>query len=107
MKIEKRISLKASLNRGLPSDSEDARLLEAPFYHNAPLFVRASLGRVRLEQVEITQSVRYAPLATTATRAPYAIYLKYRFGKKQNQGRTITSRKHLIARNRIHLETSP
>jgi hypothetical protein len=26
----------------------------------------------------------YAPLATTATRASYAIYLKYRLGKKQN-----------------------
>jgi hypothetical protein len=29
--------------------------------------------------------VRYAPLATAATRAPYAIYLKYRLGKKKNQ----------------------
>jgi hypothetical protein len=82
MKIEKRISLKASLNRGLRSDFEDARLLEPPFYHHAPLFVRVSLGRVRLEQVEITWSVRYAPLATAATRAPYAIYLKYRLGEE-------------------------
>jgi hypothetical protein len=30
----------------LRSDSKDARLLEPPFYHNAPLFVRVSLGRV-------------------------------------------------------------
>jgi hypothetical protein len=45
--MEKRISLKASLNRGLRSDFEDARLLEPPFYHNAPLIVRVSLGRVR------------------------------------------------------------
>jgi hypothetical protein len=86
MKIEKRISLKASLNRGLQSDSEGACLLEPPFYHNAPLFMRVSLGRVRYEQVEVTWSVRYAPLATTATRAPYAIYLKYRLGKKKTKG---------------------
>jgi hypothetical protein len=45
---------------------------------------------------------KYAPLATAATRAPYAIYLKYRLGKKQNQGRTKSSRRHLIARNWIH-----
>jgi hypothetical protein len=107
MKIEKRISLKASLNRGLRSDSKDARLLEPPFYHNVPLFVQVSLGRVWEEQVENTWSVRYAPLATVATRAPYAIYLKYRLGKKQNQGRTKSSRRHLIARNRIHYKTSP
>jgi hypothetical protein len=88
MKIEKRISLKASLNCGLLSDSEDTHLLEPPFCHNALLFVRVSLRRVREEQVENTWSVRYAPLATAATRAHYAIYLKYRLGKKQNQGRT-------------------
>jgi hypothetical protein len=74
MKIEKRISLKASLNCGLRSDSEDTRLLETPFYHNALLFVQVSLGRVREEQVENTWSVRYAPLSTTATREPHAIY---------------------------------
>jgi hypothetical protein len=102
MKIEKRISLKASLNCGLRSDYEDVRLLEPPFCHNALLFVRVSLGRVREEQVQITWSVRYAPLATAATRAPYAIYLKYRLRKKQNQGRTKSSSRHLIARNRIH-----
>jgi hypothetical protein len=102
MKIEKRISLKASLNRGLRSDSEDARRLEPPFCHNGLLFVRVSLGWVWEEQVENTWSVRYAPLATVATRAPYAIYLKYRLGKKQNQGRIKSSRRHLIARNRIH-----
>jgi hypothetical protein len=34
MKLEKRISLKASLNRGLRSDSKDARLLEPSFCHN-------------------------------------------------------------------------
>jgi hypothetical protein len=71
MKIEKRISLKASLNRGLWSDSEDARLLEPPLCHNALLFVRVSLGRVREKQVENTWSVRYAPLDTAAIRAPY------------------------------------
>jgi hypothetical protein len=103
MKIEKQNSLRESLNRGLRSDSQDAHLLEPPFYHKAPLFVRVSLGWVRQEHVEITWSVRYAPLATTATRAPYAIYLKYRLRKKQNQGRTKSSRKHLIARNQIHL----
>jgi hypothetical protein len=54
MKIEKQISLKASLNRGLRSDSEDARLLEPPFCHNALLFVRISQGRVREEEVENT-----------------------------------------------------
>jgi hypothetical protein len=102
MKIEKRISLKSSLNRGLRSDSEDARLLKPPFCHNALLFVRVSLGRVRQEQIEITWSVWYAPLATAATRAPYAIYLKYRLGKKQNQGRTKSSWRHLITRNQIH-----
>jgi hypothetical protein len=102
MKIEKRISLKASLNCDLWFNSEDARLLEPPFCHNALLFVRVSLGRVREEQVENTWSVWYAPLATAATRAPYAIYLKYRLRKKQNQGRTKSLRRHLIARNRIH-----
>jgi hypothetical protein len=102
MKIEKRISLKESLNCGLRSNSEDAHLLEPPFCHNTLLFVRVSLGRVWEEQVENTWLVRYAPLATVATRAPYAIYLKYRLGKKQNQGRTKSSRRHLIARNRIH-----
>jgi hypothetical protein len=102
MKIEKRISLKASLNCGLLSDSEDARLLEPPFCHNALLFVRVSLGRVREEQVENTWSGWYAPLATVAIIAPYAIYIKYRLRKKQNQGRTKSSRRHLIARNRIH-----
>jgi hypothetical protein len=84
MKIEKKISLKASLNRGLRPDSEDTRLLESPFCHNTPLFVQVSLGQVREEQVEITWSVRYAPLATAAIRAPYAIYLKYILRKKQN-----------------------
>jgi hypothetical protein len=102
MKIEKRISLKASLNRGLWSDSEDARRLEPPFCHNALLFVRVSLGRVQEEQVENTWSVRYAPLTTAATKAPYTIYLKYRLRRKQNRGRTKSSRRHLIARNRIH-----
>jgi hypothetical protein len=102
MKTKKQISLKASLNRGLRSDSEDARLLEPPFCPNTLLFVRVSLGWVREEQVENTWSIRYAPLATAATRAPYAIYLKYASRKKQNQGRTKSSRRHLIARNRIH-----
>jgi hypothetical protein len=102
MKTEKQISLKASLNRGLRSDSKDARLLEPPFCHNALLFVRVSLGWVREEQVENTWSVRYAPLTTATIRASYAIYLKYRLRKKQNQGRTKSSRRHLIARNRIH-----
>jgi hypothetical protein len=39
------------------------------------------------EPVEITWPVRYAPLATAATRPPYAIYLKYRLRNKQNQAR--------------------
>jgi hypothetical protein len=102
MKIEKWISLKAFLNIGLWSDSEDARLLALPFCHNALLFVRVSLGRVQEEQVENTWSVRYAPLATAATRAPYAIYLMYRLRKKKNQVRTKSSRKNMIARNQIH-----
>jgi hypothetical protein len=102
MKIEKWISLKVSLNRGLRSDSEDTCLLEQPFYHNALLFVRINLGWVREEQVENTWSVWYAPLATAATSAPYAIYRKYRLRNKQNQGRTKSSRRHLNARNRIH-----
>jgi hypothetical protein len=102
MKIEKRISLKASLNRGLRFDSEDARLLEPPFCHNTLLFVWFSLGRVQEEQVENTWSVQYAPLSTAATRAPYAIYLKYRLRKKKNQERTKSERRHFIARNRIH-----
>jgi hypothetical protein len=44
MKIEKRISLKASLNRGLPSDSENARLSEPPFCHNVSLLMRVVQG---------------------------------------------------------------
>jgi hypothetical protein len=71
------ISLKAFLNHGFPSDSENARLLEPPLCHNAPLFVRVSLGRVQ-GQVEIFQKVRHAPLATTATRTSYVIYLENR-----------------------------
>jgi hypothetical protein len=102
MKIEKRISLKASLNYGLLSNFEDACLLEPLFCHNALLFVRVSLGRVWENQVENTWSVRYTPLDTTATIAPSAIYLKYRLRKKQNHVRTKSSRRHLIARNRIH-----
>jgi hypothetical protein len=43
--------------------------------------MRVSLGRVREEQVENTWSVWYAPLDTAATRAPYAIYLKYNIEK--------------------------
>jgi hypothetical protein len=66
-------------------DSEDARLLEPLFFHNALLFVRVSLGRVQEEQVENTWSVRYAPLATAAIRPPYVISLNYRLGKKQNR----------------------
>jgi hypothetical protein len=88
MKIAKRVSLKASLNCGLPSDSKDARLLELSSCHDAPLFVRVSLRRVQEEQVENTWSVWYAPLATAATRPPLAIHLKYRLRTKQNQGRT-------------------
>jgi hypothetical protein len=38
------ILLKASLNHGFSSDSENARLLEPLFYHNAPLFMWISLG---------------------------------------------------------------
>jgi hypothetical protein len=95
MKTEKRISYKASLNRGLHSDSEDARLLEPPSCHNALLFVWVSLGRVQEEQVENTWSVRYAPLATVATRAPYAICLKYRLGKKQKPRENIIIEKAL------------
>jgi hypothetical protein len=71
------ISLEASLNHGFPFNSKNARLLEPPFCHNAPLFVRVSLGRVR-GQVEIFRKVRHAPLATTATRTPYVIYLENR-----------------------------
>jgi hypothetical protein len=97
-----KVHIKTSLNCGLRSDSEDTRLLEPPSCHSALLFVRVSLGRVREEQVENTWSVWYAPLATAATRAPYAIYLKYRLRKKQNQGKTKSSRRHLIARNLIH-----
>jgi hypothetical protein len=59
--------IKASLNHGFPSDSENALLLEPPFCHNAPLFMRVSLGRVQ-GQVEISRKVRHAPLATTTTR---------------------------------------
>jgi hypothetical protein len=40
----------------------------------------------------------YAPPATAATRAPYAIYLKYRLEKKQNQERTKSSRGHFVDR---------
>jgi hypothetical protein len=104
MNIEKRISLKASLNRGLRSDSEDARLWEPPSYHDTPLFVRVSLGRVQEEQVENTWSVQYAPLAIVATRTPLAIYLKYRLRKKQNQGRTKSLKRHLIGRNWIPIK---
>jgi hypothetical protein len=39
MKIEKKISSKASLNRGLRSNSENVRLSEPPFCHNVLLFM--------------------------------------------------------------------
>jgi hypothetical protein len=71
------ISLIASLNHGFPSDSENARLLEPPFCHNAPQFMWVSLGRVQ-GQVEISWKVRQAPLATTATRTSSVIYLENR-----------------------------
>jgi hypothetical protein len=54
----KRISLKASLNHGFRSNSEDARLLEPPSCHDAPLFVRVSLGRVQEEQDKNARWVR-------------------------------------------------
>jgi hypothetical protein len=38
--VANRISLEASLNRGFPSDSENARLSEPPFCHNVLLFMR-------------------------------------------------------------------
>jgi hypothetical protein len=44
MKIEKQISLKASLNCGLLSDSENARLSEPLFCHNVLLFMRVVYG---------------------------------------------------------------
>jgi hypothetical protein len=88
MEIAKRISLKASLNSGLHYDFEDALLLEPSSCHDAPLFVQVNLGQIHEEQVENTWSIRYAPLATAATRAPLAIYLKYILRKKQNQERT-------------------
>jgi hypothetical protein len=46
-----------------------------------------SLRRVGSEQVEITWSVRYAPLTTASTRSPYAIYLKYRKTKGEQNHR--------------------
>jgi hypothetical protein len=102
MKIEKRVSLKESLNRGLWSNSKDARILEPPSCHYALLFVRVSLGQVLEEQVENTWSFRYAPIATMTTRAPYVVYLMYRLGKMQSQGRTKSPRRHLIDRKWIH-----
>jgi hypothetical protein len=42
--VESQISLEASLNRGFPSDSENARLSEPPFYHNILLFMRVVYG---------------------------------------------------------------
>jgi hypothetical protein len=38
--VANQISLEASLNRGFPSDSENARLSEPPFCHNVLLFMR-------------------------------------------------------------------
>jgi hypothetical protein len=38
--VANQISLEASLNRGFPSDSENAHLSEPPFYHNVLLFMR-------------------------------------------------------------------
>jgi hypothetical protein len=48
---------------------------KTPAFRNPVLSQRipihaGSLGRVRKEQVEITWSVRYAPLDTATTRAP-------------------------------------
>jgi hypothetical protein len=71
------ISLETSLNHGLSFDSENARLLEPLFCHNAPLFVRVSLGRVQ-GQVEVFRKGRHALRATTATRTSYVIYLENR-----------------------------
>jgi hypothetical protein len=94
---ENRVWKKASLNHGFPPVSEKARLLEPPFCHNAPLFVRVSLGRV-WGQVEIFRKVRYAPLATTATRTSYVIYL-------QNRSKIIKAyRKRRLRRNTWSLE---
>jgi hypothetical protein len=67
--------------------------------------VRVSLGRVQ-GQVEFLQKVRRAPLATTATRTPYVIYLENRSKISKADRKTKTSEKHLIARNRIQLDKS-
>jgi hypothetical protein len=38
--VANQILLEASLNRGFPSDSENARLSEPPFCHNVSLLMR-------------------------------------------------------------------
>jgi hypothetical protein len=103
--IASSISLEASLNHSFLSDSENARLLEPPFCHNAPLFMRVSLGRVQ-GQVEIFRTVRHAPLATTATRTPYVIYLENRSKIRKNRSKTKMSEKHLVAKKWIQLDKS-
>jgi hypothetical protein len=67
--------------------------------------MRVSLGRVQ-GQVKIYRKVRHAPLATTATRTPYVIYLKYRSKISKADRKRRLQKKHLIARNRIQLVTS-
>jgi hypothetical protein len=64
-----------------------------------------SLGRVQ-GHVEFFRKIRRGPLATAATRTPYVIYLENRSRISKDDRKTKTSKKHLIARNRIQLDNS-
>jgi hypothetical protein len=64
-----------------------------------------SLGRVQ-GQFEFFQKIRRVPLATAATRTPYVIYLENRSRISKADRKTKTSKKYLIARNRIQLDNS-
>jgi hypothetical protein len=102
--ITNRILLEASLNRGFPSDSENARLQSPVLSQRTPIHA-GSLGRVQ-GQVEFFRKIRRAPLATAATRTPYVIYLDNRSRISKVDRKMKTSKKHLIARNRIQLDNS-
>jgi hypothetical protein len=101
MKIEKRISLKASLNCGLPSDSENARLSEPRSVTTYPY----SCGKSRASSIRTSWKHLAGPVCTSSHHGYKSTLSNLdidRLGKSITKKKTKSSRRHLIARNQIH-----
>jgi hypothetical protein len=101
-----RRSSKSNLFRSLFKSWFPVRLRKRPPFRAPVLSQRTpilagSLGKVQ-GQVEFLRKIKCAPLAAAATRTPYVIYLE----NKQSRLKTKTLEKHLVAKNRIQLDTS-